>query len=67
MTKASRWHADGTFKAAPEIFSQIYLIHGWYMEEMHPCAFILTPDRTKSTYKKMLRQLKQCATVNLEP
>ena len=34
---------------------------------MHPCAFILTPDRTKSTYKKMLRQLKQCATVNLQP
>ena len=34
---------------------------------MHPYAFILKPDLRKSTYKKLLRQLKQSSTVNLQP
>ena len=61
LSQVTRWHADGTFKAAPELFSQVYLIHGWYLDEMHPCVFILTADRTKNTYERALRQLKQAA------
>ena len=61
LSRATRWHGDGTFKAAPELFSQVYLIHGWYHDEMHPCLFILTADRTKATYKRVLQQLKLSA------
>ena len=34
---------------------------------MHPCAFILMPDRTKPTYKKMLRKLKESSAQILQP
>ena len=67
LFKSIRWHADGTFKSAPELFAQLYLIHGWYMGEMHPCAFIFMPDRTKPTYKKMLRKLKESSAQILQP
>ena len=67
LSKSSWWHSGSPFKASSELFSQINLIHAWYLKEMHPCAFILTPDRTISTYKKLLRQLKQSSTVNLQP
>ena len=69
LSQAVRWHADGTFKAAPELFTQVYLIHGWLNGEMHPCVFILTPDRTKATYKRMLKNLKQAISLqyHLQP
>ena len=37
------------------------------MGEMHPCAFIFMPDRTKPTYKKMLRKLKESSAQILQP
>ena len=36
------------------------------MNEFHPCGFILNYHRTKSTNKKMLLQLKQSSSVNLQ-
>ncbi|CAF1033362.1 unnamed protein product [Brachionus calyciflorus] len=32
LQKSDRWHVDGTFKAAPTLFYQLYLIHGWYKD-----------------------------------
>ena len=28
LSKASRWHLDGTFKSAPTLFYQSYKVHG---------------------------------------
>ena len=64
LSQATRWHADGTFKAAPELFSQVYLIHGWYLDEMHPCVFILTADRTKNTYKRAIETSSSATTIS---
>ena len=30
LSRLSKWHSDGTFKSSPELFSQHYIIHGWY-------------------------------------
>ena len=62
FSKATQWHGDGTFKSAPTLFAQNYLIHAWLSDEMWPCVFVLTPDRQKKTYKKMLKQLKESST-----
>ena len=58
LAQSTRWHVDGTFKASPSIFGQLYLIHAWYKDEMNPCVFLLLPNRRKNTYLRMLRQLK---------
>ena len=45
LSKASRWHMDGTFKSAPSLFYQNYTIHGWYEEEMYNCGYILLKNK----------------------
>ena len=47
LSRANRWHIDGTFKSSPDLYHQVYLIHAWLMEEMHACEFVLMPDREK--------------------
>ena len=49
---SSQWHADGTFKTAPHLFAQNYLIHGWLNNEMWPCVTVLMPDRQKKPTKR---------------
>ena len=67
LSRSSKWHSDGTFKSSPDLFSQHYIIHGWCEETMFPCVSLLTPDRTKQTYKKLLRRLKQSTTYVFQP
>ena len=67
LFKSSRWHADGTFKSAPELFAQVYLIHAWNLGEMHPCDFMPMLDRTKPIHKKMLSKLQESSEKNLHP
>ena len=30
LSRSTKWHSDGTFNSSPELFSQHYIIHGWY-------------------------------------
>jgi hypothetical protein len=62
LSRSTKWHSDGTFKSSPELFSQHYIIHGWFEDRMFPCVSVLTPDRRKQTYKKLLLRLKQSNT-----
>ena len=41
LAKSIQWHVDRTFKTAPHLFAQNYLIHGSLNNEMWPCVFIL--------------------------
>ena len=36
LSLSTQWHVDGTFKTAPQLFAQNYLIHGWLTSEMWP-------------------------------
>ena len=61
LSKASRWHLDGTFKSAPTLFYQSYKVHGWYNEEMYNCGYILLKNKKKDIYKKAFSRLKSSA------
>ena len=60
LSLSTQWHVDGTFKSAPHLFAQNYLIHGWLNS-----VTILMPDGQKITYKKMIKKLKQAITLIL--
>lgn len=55
---------DGTFRLVPQLFSQLYTIHGFWMDKVMPLAYCLLPDKFKSTYVAVLEKLKQAAIEN---
>ncbi|CAF1019326.1 unnamed protein product, partial [Brachionus calyciflorus] len=61
LSKSKRWHVDGTFKAAPALYKQLYQIHAWDYNEMHACVFIFLINKTEDIYNKMLDELKLAA------
>ena len=66
MLKLSRiWLADGTFKTAPSLFTQVYVIHALrggpnLMKYGHllPSLFVLLPNKTEAVYSKMWEQIQ---------
>ena len=53
-----RWCGDGTFKAAPKLFTQLYTIHGQKSGYTVPCVYALLPNKRKETYVRLFRQIK---------
>ena len=65
LNTSSVWLADGTFKCVPNLFYQLYVIHGLKsvtnpMKDGHliPSLFILLPNKMETTYNKMWDQVK---------
>ncbi|CAF4145951.1 unnamed protein product, partial [Adineta steineri] len=52
---------DGTFLATPPCFDQIFTIHCLKFESAFPCVFAVLPDRKKSTYQELFKELKSIA------
>ena len=57
--------ADGSFKTAPELFFQVYVIHALRggpnpLQNGHllPSLFVLLPNKTHATYTRMWQQIK---------
>ncbi|CAF0717105.1 unnamed protein product [Brachionus calyciflorus] len=59
LSLTKRWHVDGTFKAAPSLFYQLYMIHAWYLDEMHACVFVFLQNKYQSSYLRMLSLIKE--------
>ena len=62
---SSVWLADGTFKTAPSLFTQVYVIHALrggpdLMKDGHllPSLFVLLPNKTEATYTRMWQQVQ---------
>ena len=55
------WYADGTFKVCPEIFFQLYTMHGQRDRRTFPCVFPLLPNKNKTSYSRLFKQLFQLA------
>ena len=62
---SSVWLADGTFKTDPSLFTQVHVIHALrggpdQMKDGHllPSLFVLLPNKTEGTYKRMWEQVK---------
>ena len=49
---------DGTFKAAPNMFSQLFTIHGLYHDHVVSLVYALMPDKRRATYHKLFDVVK---------
>lgn len=59
LKKCKVWQGDGTFDTVPNIFEQLYTIHGRYRGNLIPLVYVITTHRDKETYKKVLEQLSE--------
>ena len=55
LCQSMRWCGDGTFKAAPELFTQL---HGMKSGYTVPCVYALLPNKRKESYVQLFRQVK---------
>ncbi|CAI6358531.1 unnamed protein product [Macrosiphum euphorbiae] len=59
ILKNSRtWYCDGTFRIAPLLFSQVYVILAEALGGVHPIIYALLPSKKASVYEKLLNMLK---------
>ena len=65
LEQSTVWMADGTFKTAPALFTQVYVIHALLggpdlMKDGHlfPSLFVLLPNKTEATYRRMWEQVE---------
>ena len=59
LVDSEHWYADGTFRVCPEIFFQLYTIHGQRDRRIFPCVFLLLPNKNENTYNRLFEQLFQ--------
>ncbi|CAF2150458.1 unnamed protein product [Rotaria magnacalcarata] len=52
-------HCDGTFAVAPNLFEQMYSIHGSVRGKSLPLVYSLLPNKNKETYEELFRIIKQ--------
>ena len=45
----------------PSLFLQLYTLHGMFQNQMVPLVYFLLPNKTKTTYTRAFRLLKQAA------
>ncbi|KAK9721575.1 hypothetical protein QE152_g20838 [Popillia japonica] len=63
LERSERWYMDGTFKTVPQIFAQLYTIHGLKDNLSIPLVYVLLPDKTEGSYSRMLQKIKDlCST-----
>lgn len=48
---------DGTFETAPDIFTQIFTVHGEHGGEAFPFVFALLPDKEQQSYATVLQAI----------
>jgi hypothetical protein len=53
------WLIDGTFKSAPVLFRQLFVIHGQRGNSTFPLVYMLLPKKDTSTYQTALKELVQ--------
>ncbi|KAI6651165.1 hypothetical protein LOD99_5516 [Oopsacas minuta] len=65
LQRSKIWLADGTFKTAPPLFAQVYVVHGLRggddpMKTGHllPSLFVLLPNKTEAAYLRMWEQIR---------
>ncbi|CAF1633849.1 unnamed protein product, partial [Didymodactylos carnosus] len=52
---------DGTFKVVPEIFYQLYIIHGVYPDHVVPLIYALLRRKNAETYQRLINQIIEFA------
>jgi hypothetical protein len=49
LKKCEDWYVDGTFSSAPQLFLQLYTIHGLKYGHVIPVIYGLPPNKAEST------------------
>ncbi|XP_024944982.1 uncharacterized protein LOC112494979 isoform X2 [Cephus cinctus] len=58
LQKCDHWHADGTFRTVPNIFLQLYTVHGIYKGLTFPLVYVSSSSKTTQSYRATLEQIK---------
>jgi len=66
LSKSPHWFLDGTFKTVPNIFTQMYVIHGLVNNSVIPLVYILLQNKQQSSYEYLFQELKSLQP-NLSP
>ncbi|XP_076049608.1 uncharacterized protein LOC143030340 [Oratosquilla oratoria] len=70
LTRSTQWFMDGTFRTAPKLFHQLYLIRCPLGESKITCVYAFLSGKTQSIYEEVFQAIvEQCATLgfNLDP
>ncbi|XP_034945928.1 uncharacterized protein [Chelonus insularis] len=60
LSRCQQWLGDGTFRVAPNNFSQLYtIIHGFMEGRSVPLVYVLLPNKLKNTYIQVLKVLRR--------
>ena len=59
LTRGGVLLGDGTFSVVPNLFSQMYTLHGYEEGHSIPCIFALTAHRTADIYTELLSFVKR--------
>jgi len=52
---------DGTFKIAPSLFAQVFVILATRNGGVHTCIYALLPNKNQTTYSRLLVEIKNLA------
>jgi hypothetical protein len=71
LMQCSIWLADATFKVSPEMYAQLWVIHGMYENRVLPFVYSLLPNKRESTYTRALQLILDgidaCGEANSRP
>ena len=54
LKRSENWFCDGTFKASPLLFDQLFIIHSQFRDLILSLVYILMPNHTQATYSRVL-------------
>ena len=66
LAESEMWFLDGTFKACPQLFAQLYTINALVESRTFPLVYALLPSKTQEVYETLFRELV-AAAAELEP
>lgn len=59
LSQFSEWYSDDTFKTCPKLFGQFYTIHIIKNNKSFPLIYALLPNKSQSTYLKLLQKINE--------
>ena len=59
LADSEHWYTGGTFRVSPEVFFQLYIIHGQHDGRIFPGVISLLPNKNENTYNILFEQLFQ--------
>lgn len=66
LQQHGHWFVDGTFKVSPEIFYQVFTVHGLVDNRACPLIYVLMQDKREESYVRVFQKLADLKE-NLHP